>query len=420
MKVLVINCGSSSIKYLLYDAKADRTLAKGIAARIGEKSSFIKHTACGKEFKEETSIPSHREGIELIVRLLVDPTHGVLHDISEICAVGHRTVHGGDIFMESVLITEDVIAKMEDCIPLAPLHNPPNLLGIREAQRILPNIPHVAVFDTAFHQTMPPKAYLYALPYKYSETYKIRRYGFHGTSCRYVCQKAASRLGISLEKHKMIICHLGNGVTVAAVRDGKSVDTSMGFTPLEGLIMGTRSGDIDAGVIFFLHRQLGLSIDRIDDILNRESGLLGVSGVSNDVREIIEGAEHNDERCRLALEMFAYRVKKYIGAYSAALGGIDSLVFTAGIGENSYLMRAKICEGLDFLGIKLDEKRNHEVIGIEGVISKPGSDVTVLVIPTNEERMIALDTLSVAGLSVKASLPAVQKTKTTFIKEPSL
>ena len=406
MKILVINCGSSSIKYLLHDAEGDRPLARGIVARIGEKESFIRHSARGKELEEEVFIPSHREGIELIVRLLADPIYGVIRDLSEICAVGHRTVHGGDIFLESVLITDDVIAKMEECIPLAPLHNPPNLLGIREAQRILPNIPHVAVFDTSFHQTMPPKAYLYALPYEYYETHKIRRYGFHGTSCRYVYQKAAKILGIQPEKkHKMIICHLGNGVTVSAVRDGRSVDTSMGFTPLEGLIMGTRSGDIDAGVIFFLHRHLGLSIDRIDDILNRESGLLGISGVSNDVREITEGAAQGDERCLLALEMYAYRVKKYIGAFSAALGGIDSLVFTAGIGENSCLLRAKICEGLDFLGIKLDENRNQEVIGMDGLISTCNSKVSVLVVPTDEEQMIAKDTLSVAGLSVKAGLP---------------
>jgi acetate kinase len=406
MKVLVINCGSSSIKYQLYDSEADQTLAKGIAARIGEKSSFIKHETRAEEYHEELPIPSHRKGIERIAQLLVDPTHGVLRDISEISAVGHRTVHGGDIFFESVLITEDVIAKMEECIPLAPLHNPPNLLGIREAQRILPGIPHVAVFDTAFHQSMPPKAFLYALPYRYYETYKIRRYGFHGTSCRYVAQKAASILGTPTGQQRMIICHLGNGVTVAAVQGGKSVDTSMGFTPLEGLIMGTRSGDIDAGVLFFLHRQLGMSIDRIDDLLNRESGLFGISGVSNDVREITAGAEHCNERCRLALEMFAYRVKKYIGAYSAVLGGIDTLVFTAGIGENSWLMRAMICNDLEYLGVELDEKKNQAVVGIEGVISTPESGAKVLVIPTNEEQMIAFDTLSVAGLSVRPSLQA--------------
>jgi acetate kinase len=273
MKVLVINCGSSSIKYQLYGSETEQVLAKGIVSRIGEKASYLRHQARGEEFIKEIPISSHRKGLELVVQALLDPDRGVLQDISEISAVGHRTVHGGDIFFESVLITEDVIAKMEECIPLAPLHNPPNILGIREAKRILPAIPHVAVFDTAFHQMIPPKAHLYALPYKYFEVYKIRRYGFHGTSCRYVSQKAANILRTPLEKLKMIICHLGNGVTVAAVGGGKSVDTSMGLTPLEGLIMGTRSGDIDPGVIFFLNRQLGLSIDRIDDLLKRESDL---------------------------------------------------------------------------------------------------------------------------------------------------
>jgi len=406
MKVLVINCGSSSIKYQLYDPDVEQVLAEGIVARIREEGSYLKHRARGQEFRKEVPIPSHREGFELIMQSLLDREHGVLHDISEISAVGHRTVHGGDTFIESTLITEEVIEKMEECIPLAPLHNPPNLLGIREARRILPDVPHVAVFDTAFHQTMPPKAYLYALPYKYYEAYKVRRYGFHGTSCRYVSQRAACILRTPLEKLKMIICHLGNGVTVAAVDSGKSIDTSMGLTPVEGLMMGTRSGDIDPGVIFFLHRQAGLSIDRIDNLLNRESGLLGVSGISNDMREIAEKAGCGDRRCQLAMEIFAYRAKKYIGAYAAALGGIDTLVFTAGIGENSHIIRRMICEGLEFLGIKLDENRNKEAIGIERIISTQESRVSVIVVPTNEEQMIALDTLIVAGLPVKGQLRA--------------
>ena len=291
MRVLVINCGSSSIKYQLYGASVGQVLAEGIVARIGEEGSYLKHQAKGEELRKETSVPSHRKGFELIVESLLHREHGVLDDIAEVSAVGHRTVHGGDAFIESTLITEEVVAKMEECIPLAPLHNPPNLLGIREARRILPHVPHVAVFDTAFHQTMPQRAYLYGLPYEYYQTHKIRRYGFHGTSCRFMSQRAADLLRKPLKELKMILCHLGNGVTVAAVEGGKSIDTSMGLTPLEGLIMGTRSGDLDPGVIFYLHRQVGLSIDRIDSLLNKESGLLGVSGASNDMREIIEKAD---------------------------------------------------------------------------------------------------------------------------------
>jgi acetate kinase len=326
----------------------------------------------------------------------------VVRDLSEVSAVGHRTVHGGDTFFESTVIDESVIEKLEECIPLAPLHNPPNLLGIREAKRLLPDIPHVAVFDTSFHQTIPPRAYLYALPYEYYENFKIRRYGFHGTSCRYVSQKAACEiLRRPLEQLKMIICHLGNGVTVAAIDRGKSVDTSMGFTPLEGLMMGTRCGDIDPGVVFYLHRRLGLSIDRIDDLLNKESGLLGVSGVSNDMRVVLERAENGDARCQLAVDVFTYRVRKYIGAYSAALGGLDALVFTAGIGENSWKIRAMVCEGLEFLGIELDEEKNRLSIGIPSIISREGSKVSVLVVPTSEERMIIQDTIRLARAAIE-------------------
>lgn len=396
MKVLVINCGSSSIKYQLYDADIQQVLAKGSVSRIGEEGSYLKHEAGDVKLEKEVPVPSHRSGFELIVQSLLDQNHGVIKDLSEVSAVGHRTVHGGDTFIESTLITEDVIEKMEACIPLAPLHNPANLTGIREAKRIFPNVPHVAVFDTAFHQTMPPKAYLYALPYEYYETYKIRRYGFHGTSCRYVGQRTVEVLKRPPEEVKMVICHLGNGVTIAAVNGGKSVDTSLGFTTVPGVMMGTRSGDIDPGLIFYLNRQLGLSLDRIDNILNQESGLLGVSGVSNDMRLIIENSRHGNERCQLAMEMFAYQVKKFVGAYAAAMGGIDALVFTAGIGENSPLTRAMICEGLEFLGIELDETKNNETLGMEQIISSPSSTVKVLVIPTNEERMIVLDTIALA------------------------
>lgn len=401
MKVLVVNCGSSSIKFQVYDADVGRALVKGTVAKIGEKGSYIEHAVNGVNFRKKVLAPSHEAGFDLMMETLLNKANGVLQDISEISAVGHRAVHGGDTFIGSVLITEDTISKMEELKPLAPLHNQANVVGMREAKRILPNVPHVAVFDTAFHQTLPPKAYLYALPHNYYETHKIRKYGFHGTSCRYVSRKAATILGKPLEELKMIICHLGNGVTVAAINGGKSIDTSMGLTPLEGLMMGTRSGDIDAGVIFFLHRQVGLDMDRIDDLLNRESGLLGVSGVSNDMREVEERAMSGDKQCQLAVGMFTYRVKKYIGAYAAALGGLDTLVFTAGIGENSPYIRAMICEGLGFLGVKLDEQKNRVTKGIEQLISPRDSSISVVVVPTNEEEIVALDTLTVAGLSVR-------------------
>jgi acetate kinase len=308
------------------------------------------------------------------------------------------------------LITEEVIRRIRECIPLAPLHNPANLAGIMDAKKLLPNVPHVAVFDTAFHQTMPQEAYMYAVPREFYERYRVRKYGFHGTSCRYVSRRAAEILGETPDQLKVIVCHLGNGVTLNAVREGKSVDTSMGLTPLEGLIMGTRCGDIDPGVIFFLQRRAGLSVDQVDEVLNKKSGLLGISGVSNDMREVMEGAERGNERCKLALEMYAYRVRKYIGAYAAAMGGIDALVFTAGIGENSPLMRSMICRNLNFLGIKLDEEVNSETIRKEKVISSTESEVRVLVIPTDEERIIALDTIETAKRA-SAIRGSVNKTK---------
>ena len=396
MKVLVINCGSSSIKYQLHDVDNRQVLARGIVARIGEEGSYIEYEVRGSKLRREIPIQSHRSGFELMVESLLDYNHGVIRNLSEISAVGHRTVHGGNTFTGSTLITEDVIKKMETCVPLAPLHNPANLMGIKEARRIFPNVPHVAVFDTAFHQTMPPKAYLYALPYEYYENYEIRRYGFHGTSCRYVSQRTAELLNRTPEELKMVICHLGNGVTIDAVSGGKSIDTSLGFTPLPGVMMGTRCGDIDPGVIIYMHRQLGLSLDRIDNILNRESGLLAVSGVSNDMRVIIENAMHGNERCRLAMEMFTYQVKKFVGAYAAAMGGIDALVFTAGIGENSPLIRAMVCEGLGFLGVKIDEAKNSNTLGMERIISSASSTVKVLVVPTNEEQVIVQDTIALA------------------------
>jgi len=399
MKILVINCGSSSVKYHLHDVSPDQVLAKGIVARIGEEGSSLRHQAGATVIEKNVAASSHGEAFEVIRGALLDPKGGVISGVSEISAVGHRVVHGGETFVDSVLITDDVVAKLEKCIPLAPLHNPANLIGIREATRILPDIPHVAVFDTAFHQTLPPKAYLYAVPYELYETHRVRRYGFHGMSYRYVSQRAAGLLGKPLNKVKMIICHLGNGVSMAAIDGGKSVDTSMGLTPLEGLIMGTRSGDVDPGVIFFLHRELGLSVDRIEDILNRESGLLGLSGASNDMRDVIRKAGEGNQRCRLALEAFAYRAKKFVGAYAAALGGLDALVFTAGIGENSPLIRQMICQNLECMGISLDETKNEEAIGVEKLISTPTSRASILVVRTDEERVIVMDTLAVAGLA---------------------
>jgi len=399
MKVLVINCGSSSVKYQLHDVGLDQVLAKGIVARIGEEGSSLRHQARDSLIETDVSAGSHGNAFEVIKQALLEPGSGAISSVSEISAVGHRVVHGGERFVDSVLVTDDVVAKLEESISLAPLHNPASLIGIREARRIFPDVPHVAVFDTAFHQTLPPKAYLYALPYEMYETHGVRRYGFHGTSYRYVSQRVSGLLGKPLNELKMIICHLGNGVSMAALDGGKSIDTSMGLTPLEGLIMGTRSGDVDPGVVFFLHRELGLSIDRIEDMLNRRSGLLGISGASNDMRDVIRMADKGNQRCRLALEAFAYRSKKYVGGYAAVLGGLDALVFTAGIGENSPLVRRMICDDLEHMGISLDETKNEEAIGVERLISTPTSRTSILVVPTDEERVIVMDTLAVAGLA---------------------
>ncbi|MGD0236575.1 MAG: acetate kinase [Syntrophorhabdales bacterium] len=401
MKILVINCGSSSIKYQLCQADTDQVYAKGMVSRIGEEFSHIDHQAGTATIQEEVPGLSYSQGFREIIKNLVHDKVGVITDTSEISAVGHRAVHGGATFIKSTIITEGVIKQIEDCIPLAPLHNPANLIGIREAMKLFPRIPHVAVFDTAFHQTMPPKAYFYALPHEYYSTHKIRRYGFHGTSCRYVILRTADLLRQTVEKMKVIICHLGNGITIDAADRGKSIDTSLGFTPMPGVMMGTRCGDIDPGVLLYMGKQLGLSLDDIDQVLNRESGLLGISGVSSDMRRIVDGAGKGNRRCELAIEMFAYQAKKYIGAYAAALGGIDTLVFTAGIGENSPEVRAAICKGLEFLGIRLDTAKNNETFAVEELISSPDSTVNILVIPANEERMIALDTAALAfnGLS---------------------
>jgi acetate kinase len=396
--ILTINCGSSTIKYQLYTTDVRQVVAKGIVSRIGEDGSYVEHQAGGRKVRHELPVRNHHAAFEVAIQYLLHPQHGAIHDINQIEAVGHRAVHGADIFIESTLITDEVIDKLEECTPLAPLHNPPNLIGIREGRALLPKVPHVAVFDTSFHQTMPPRAYIYALPYEYYLKHKIRKYGFHGTSCRYVSQRAAEVLGRPIDKLKMVICHLGNGVTMAAVQGGHSVDTSIGFATFSGIMMGTRSGDIDPGLIFYLHRALGMSPDAIENLLYKESGLLGVSGVSNDMRVVLEHARAGNVRCQLAAEIFAYMTKKYIGAYAAAMGGIDALVFTAGIGENSAVVREMVCDGLEFLGIEVDPKRNAEAVGKEIAIGKLKARTAVLVVPTDEEKMIALDTMRLARL----------------------
>ncbi|MFN8456156.1 MAG: acetate kinase [Anaerolineae bacterium] len=397
--ILTINCGSSTIKYQLYTADGQQVAAKGVVGRIGEDGSYVDHQAQGQKVRHEFPIPTHHAAFEIAIQYLLHPQYGAMTNINEIHAVGHRAVHGADIFIESTIITPAVIEKLEECVPLAPLHNPPNLIGIREGRLLLPNVPHVAVFDTSFHQTMPPQAYVYALPYDFYFKHKIRKYGFHGTSCRYVSQRTAELLQRPISELKMVICHLGNGVTLAAVQAGQSVDTSIGFATFSGVMMGTRSGDIDPGLTFYLHRQLGLSLEEIERIYYKESGLLGVSGVSNDMRVVVERAQAGHPRCQLALEIFAYMTKKYIGAYAAAMGGINTLVFTAGIGENSPVIRDMVCEGLGFLGIELEKSKNGEAVGQEMVISRPLATTAVLVVPTDEEKMIALDTQKLAGLS---------------------
>jgi len=395
MKVLVINSGSSSIKYRLYDEADLEPLVQGAVSRIGEGAATLEYTSRSERQCLPVAAPTHEAGMRLIIKSLLDRRLGAVTDVEEIGAVGHRAVHGGSSFTGSVLVDDAVIQKMEECIPLAPLHNPPNLVGIRAAMKVLPHAKHVAVFDTAFHQTIPAKAFLYALPYEYYERDGIRRYGFHGTSYRYVMGRACETLGCRPSDVKMVIAHLGNGSSVVAIDKGRSIDTSMGLTPLEGLMMGSRSGDIDPGVVFHLRRQLGMTVDEIDDLLNTKGGLLGVSGISNDVRDLIEKAASGDKRCAVALEMFAYRAKKYIGGYTAALGGLDVVVFTGGIGENSAAVREMICAGLGCLGVEIDPRKNAKTVGVEGMISAESSRARVLVIPTDEERLIMQDTLAV-------------------------
>ena len=397
MNVLVINAGSSSLKYQLLNPETGKLLAKGLCERIGIDGKFTyKPQVEGKEVLDaiDVAMPTHSEAIQAVLNALVDPKNGVVASMKEIDAVGHRVVHGGEKFAKSVLITDEVMAAIEECNPLAPLHNPANIIGIKACQELMPGTPMVAVFDTAFHQTMPAKAYMYALPYEYYENDKVRRYGFHGTSHKYVAARAADMLGKKPEDLKLISCHLGNGSSVTAVDGGKSVDTSMGFTPLAGLPMGTRSGDLDAGILQYLMNKYNMNIDEMLNVLNKKSGVLGVSGVSSDFRDLEDAHKKGNDRAGLAVDMFNYGVKKLIGAYAAAMGGVDAIIFTAGVGENSASQRLAIASGLEFMGVKMDADANN-IRGKEAVISAPDSKVKVLLIPTNEELMIAMDTAAI-------------------------
>ncbi|WP_238904470.1 MULTISPECIES: acetate kinase [Clostridium] len=394
MNILVINCGSSSLKYQLIDMKTEEALATGLVERIGIEGSILTQKANGEKYIVEEAMKDHQDAIKLVLAALVDKDHGVIKSMDEIEAVGHRVVHGGEKYAASVVIDADVMKQLEECAKLAPLHNPPNIIGINACKALMPNTPMVGVFDTAFHQTMPEKAYLYALPYELYKDHHIRKYGFHGTSHKYVSMKAAEAMGKDIKELKIVNCHLGNGASVSAVKNGESVDTSMGFTPLQGLVMGTRTGDMDPAVVTYLIKELGYSASEVDDILNKKSGVLGVSGVSSDFRDVEDAAWNKKEhRSNIALDMFVYRVKQYIGSYAAIMGGVDAIVFTAGVGENSVEMRESILEGFEFLGVDFDKEKN-KVRGKLAEITKEGSKVKAFVIPTNEELMIAKDTLA--------------------------
>ncbi|NLB90947.1 MAG: acetate kinase [Clostridiales bacterium] len=391
MKILILNAGSSSLKYQLIDMYNENIIAKGLVERIGIEGSNIKQKSDKGEFAKETPMKNHVEGINLMLEALTDEKVGVVSSMDEIGAVGHRVLHGGEKFSGSVLVNDAVIDAIEENIPLGPLHNPANLMGIRACQEIMPNTPNVAVFDTAFHQTMPPKAFMYGVPYEYYERLKVRRYGFHGTSHRYVSKRAAEFLGLDENGLKVITCHLGNGSSLAAVKDGKCIDTSMGLTPLEGVVMGTRSGNLDPAVVQFIANNENLSVDEVLEILNKKSGLVGISGFSSDMRDIDEAADQGNQRAILVRTMLDYGIKKYIGSFAAAMGGVDVIVFTAGIGENNQYLRARVMDGMEFLGARLDLEKNQT--REEAVISADDSKVKVVVIPTNEEIVIARDTL---------------------------
>ncbi|MGL4410964.1 MAG: acetate/propionate family kinase [Bacteroidales bacterium] len=393
MKILVLNCGSSSVKYKLINMTSKEVLAQGGIEKIGLKGSFLKLTLPnGDKAVLEGEIMEHNAAIEYILGVLLSEKYGCIKSLEEIDAVGHRVVHGGDKFNSSVLITDEVIAKMVECIDIAPLHNPPNLKGIYAVKELMPNVPQVGVFDTAFHQTMPKKAFMYGIPYELYEKYGIRRYGFHGTSHRYVSQRACEYLGLDPKNSKLITCHVGNGGSIAAIKNGESVDTTMGFTPVEGLLMGTRAGDIDAGIITFLMEKEGIGAAEISSLLNKQAGVMGLSGVSSDMRDIFDAIAQGNERAAMTLELYDYRIIKYIGAYAAALNGVDAIIFTGGVGENQWESRAEICKALEYLGVEFDEQKNHKLRGQEAIITKPTSRVKVAVVPTDEEMMIAEDT----------------------------
>ena len=394
MIVLVLNCGSSSIKYKVFEMENNaEVIAKGLVERIGIVDSILTHKPAGKEpYKTVVDIPDHTIGINLVIDALIDPNHGVLKDISEIKAVGHRVAHGGENFTESVLISDNVKRDIDACIELAPLHNPANLKGILSVEKLIPGIPQVAVFDTSFHQTMPDYSYMYAIPYEYYEKYRIRKYGFHGTSHKFVANKAAGLLGKDINELKIITCHLGNGASITAIENGKSVDTSMGFTPVDGLIMGTRTGEVDPGVLIYIADKEHLNVQGVSNMINKKSGVMGITNLSSDMRDLEIAAGSGNERAILALNMYAYKVKKFIGAYVAAINGIDLLVFTGGVGENDFNLRKMICSDMEYLGIEFDVDLNHNLKSQDKIISKEGSKVTIMTITTDEEFVIASDT----------------------------
>lgn len=393
MKVLVINCGSSSLKYQVIDSESEKVLAKGLCERIGIDGRLVYQPAGSEKIITESDMPTHKEAVRMVLDALVDPENGVLKSLDEIGAVGHRIVHGGEKFTDSAVITDEMLAKVEECNELAPLHNPANIIGINACRELMPGVPMVGVFDTAFHQTMPQKAYMYAVPYECYEKYGVRRYGFHGTSHSFVSKRAAEVAGIDLNNSKIIVCHLGNGASVSAVHNGKSVDTSMGLSPLEGLVMGTRSGDIDPTAVEYIAKKEGLDFDGVMNLLNKKSGVLGISGVSSDFRDLLEAQDKGDKRAKLAVDMFVYRVAKYIGAYTAAMNGVNLIAFTAGVGENNGYVREEICRYLGFMGVKIDSRINDETHGEDKRISTDDSNVLVYVIPTNEELAIARETV---------------------------
>ena len=395
MKILVLNCGSSSIKYALYNMDDGTVMASGGAERVGLDDAFVKVKLPNGEKREiKHDIPEHTEGVKFIFSLLTDPEIGAIKDLKEINAVGHRMVHGGEKFNKSVLINDEVLRVFKECIDLAPLHNPANLKGVEAVAELMPGLPQVGVFDTAFHQTMPPKAFMYAIPYELYEKYGIRRYGFHGTSHRYVARRVCDFLGVKPEEQRIITCHIGNGGSVAAVKYGECIDTSMGLTPLEGLMMGTRSGDIDGGAIAFIEKKLNLDADGMSALLNKKSGVAGITEGMSDMRDVENAAAQGNEHARLALDMYFYRIKKYVGAYAAAMGGVDIIVFTAGVGENQAGMREEVCRDMEWMGVKIDNALNAAVRGKEVELSTPDSKVKVCIIPTDEELMIATDTMN--------------------------